>query len=89
MVDDFPEGWYVPIQRALTRPDRDYLAGVPFGFAVLNGTWTLALTLGGQKLWVAPIGLLIHAIGVACCKADPHFFDVLKEHVRTKGYYGV
>ena len=87
MLDELPDGWFVPIQRSLTRP---ILVGyVPFGFAVMNGTFTMALVLGGQKFWVLPLGLLVHAIGAAACKLDPYFFDVLKEHVRSKGYYAV
>jgi type IV secretory pathway TrbD component len=62
---------------------------VPWGFGVMIATWTLALTLGGQKLWTAPVGLVMYLIGVAAIKMDPHFFDVLKEHIQTKGYYGV
>lgn len=87
MLDDVPEGWYVPIQRALTKPDLH--GGVPFGFAVMLGTFTLAMVLGAQKLWVAPVGFVVYGVAVVACKMDPHFFDVLKEHLKTKGYYGV
>jgi type IV secretory pathway TrbD component len=72
VYDDVPEGWYVPIQRSWTKPG--LMGGVPFGFAVMNFTWTAALTLGGQKLWVLPVGLLLHAIAVAATKMDPYFF---------------
>jgi type IV secretion system protein TrbD len=87
MMDDLPDGWYVPIQRSLTKPD--LIGGVPWGFGVLIGTWTLALTLGAQKFWTAGVGLGLYFVGVAAIKMDPHFFDVLKEHMQTKGYYGV
>jgi len=85
--DEIPDGWYVLIQRSITRPLP--FGGVPFGFAVLNGTVTLALTLGGQMLWFALVGLGIHLLGVAACKRDPYIFDVLREHVHTKRYYHV
>ena len=86
-LDEIPEGWFVPIQRSLTKPD--YISGVPFGFAVMNWTFTLAMSLGAQKVWLFPLGMLLHAGGVAAVKMDPHFFDVLKEHLHTKSYYGV
>lgn len=87
MLDEVPEGWYVPIHLSLTKPD--LIGGVPFGFAVLLGTFTLAMVLGAQKLWVGLVGLAVYGIAVAACKFDPHFFDVLKEHIRTQSYYGV
>jgi type IV secretory pathway TrbD component len=87
VLDEFPDGWYVPLQRSLTKPD--YFAYVPFGMAVLVWTFTLAMTLGAGKLWVLPIGMTMHAIAAAATKMDPHFFDVLDEHLRTKSYYGV
>jgi type IV secretion system protein TrbD len=87
VLEDFPEGWFVPIQRSLTKPG--LVGGVPFGFAVLNGTWTMALALGAQKLWVVPVGLAAYAVAALACKVDPYFFDVLKEHFHTEGYYGV
>jgi type IV secretion system protein VirB3 len=87
MLDEVPEGWFVPIQRSLTRPT--LVGGVPFGFGVLNGTFCMAITLGAQKFWFLPMSLLLHAVGVALIKLDPHFFDVLKEHVRSHSYYAV
>jgi len=85
--DDLPEGWYVPIQRSVTKPD--HVGGVSFGFAVMLGTFTLALTLGGQKYWVLPFAVLAYVIAVAACKHDPYLFEKLKEHIHTKSYYGV
>ncbi len=87
MHDEIPEGWYVPIQRALTKPD--LIAYVPFGIAVLIWTFTFAMTLGAGKIWVLPLGFGVHAIAAAAIKMDPHFFDVLKEHLHTYGYYGI
>lgn len=89
MLDEVPEGWYVPIQLSLTNPKRDAIGGVPFGFAVLLGTFTLAMVLGAQKLWVGVIGLVVYGLAVAACQFDPHFFDVVKEHIRSHSYYGV
>jgi type IV secretion system protein TrbD len=87
MLDELPDGWYVPIQRSLTKPD--LIAYVPFGIAVMIWTFTLAMFLGAGKVWVGPIGLAVHAIAAAAVKMDPHFFDVLKEHLKTKNYYGI
>lgn len=87
MLEPFPDGWFVPFQRSLTKPTR--VAGVPFGFGVMNGTTTLALTLGGQQFWFALVGLGVHALAAAACKVDPYMFDVLKEHIHTKSYYAV
>lgn len=87
MQDEWPEGWFVPMQRSLTRPS--LVGGVPFGFGVMNGTFTLAMTLGGQKFWVLGVGAVLHLIAVAAIKMDPSFFDVLKEHLRGQSYYAV
>jgi type IV secretion system protein TrbD len=87
LLDEFPDGWFVPLQRALVPPA--LVGGVPFGFGVLNGTFTMAMTLGAQKYWVGLVGLALHGIAMAAIKVDPYFFDVLKEHVRSKSYYEV
>jgi type IV secretion system protein TrbD len=87
MLDDVPEGYYLPFHRSMTRPI--LLKGVPRRLAILNGTWTLAFGLGGQVWWVIPVGILFHVLASLGAKWDPWFFDVLLEHIKTKAYYHV
>ena len=82
--DTRPQGYEIPLHRALTEPV--LIAGAPRGFAILNGTLAAAIGLG-LRLWVA--GLLIwlagHAIAVWVTRKDPEFLTVLSRHARHKG----
>lgn len=81
-----PEGFSVPLHRALTEPI--LLGGAPRLAAIINGTLAAALGLGLQ-LWL--VGLLFwiiaHGASVIAAKRDPKFMDVLVRHVRQKGHY--
>ena len=82
-----PEGFEVPLHRALTEPIM--MAGVPRSLAILNGTLSAAVGLGLQQ-WVAGLALwiIVQAIGVFCARHDAQFVDVLARHLRHRNYHG-
>ncbi len=85
--DHLPEGFEVPLHRALTEPI--LMAGVPRKFAILNGTVAAAIGLGLQQ-WVAGLVLwgVLQAVGVVCARYDPQVLEVLARHVRHRTYHG-
>lgn len=84
--DAHPEGFEVPVHRALIEPI--LLGGAPRGIAILNGTVAAALGLGLQQ-WLA--GLLVwalgHSIAVIAARADADFVPVLVRHLRLPGHF--
>ncbi|MBL4818867.1 MAG: VirB3 family type IV secretion system protein [Deltaproteobacteria bacterium] len=74
------DGFEVPVHRSLTEPI--LFAGVPRKIAILNGTWTAALTLGAQSLIALPVGVAFHIVFALLTKIDPNFFDVLFSNLR-------
>jgi type IV secretion system protein VirB3 len=85
-VNSHPEGFEVPLHRALTEPV--LLAGAPRAIAIVNGTLAAAIGLGLQ-MWVAGIALLFvgHTLAVFAAKRDPHFVEVVLRHLRQKGRF--
>ena len=76
----------VPLHTSLTTPI--LLAGTPRAFAILNATLCAVVGLGLQQIWLAlPVGLLAHSIAVWLTRQDPWWMDVLKRHLREKGFY--
>ena len=77
----FPDGFVVPVHRALT--EHILLGGAPRGLAIANATLAGAIGLGLQ-LWIAGIGVFIlgHAAGVWAARRDPQFLDVARRHLR-------
>ncbi|MCR6631495.1 MAG: VirB3 family type IV secretion system protein [Magnetospirillum sp.] len=80
-----PEGFEVPLHRALTEPI--LLGGAPRAVAILNGTLAAAIGLGLQ-MWIAGLGLWLagHTLAVFAAKRDPDFWPVLLRHLRQKGW---
>jgi type IV secretion system protein VirB3 len=82
-ADQHPEGFEVPVHRALVEPI--LLGGAPRGIAILNGTISAALGLGLQQ-WAG--GLLLFAIGhslaVFAARQDADFAAVLLRHLRQR-----
>ncbi|MBW7836516.1 MAG: VirB3 family type IV secretion system protein [Sphingomonadales bacterium] len=80
-----PDGYEIPVHRALTEPV--LIAGAPRGVTILNGTLAAALGLGLQ-LWLA--GILVWAClqtgAVLMTKKDPAFLPVFIRHLRHKAY---
>lgn len=81
-----PEGFEVPMHRALVEPI--LLGGAPRTIAIVNGTAAAALGLGLQQ-WIAGLALwaLGHTLGVFAARRDPDFAAVLARHIRQKGYW--
>jgi type IV secretion system protein VirB3 len=84
-MHELPEGFEIPIHRALTTPL--LMAGVPREFAILNGTLTMAAGMGMHQLWAIPIGLVIHLLARVAAKYDPQFFEVTVRHLKHQRYY--
>lgn len=86
-ADQHPEGFEVPVHRALVEPI--LLGGAPRGIAILNGTVSAALGLGLQQ-WAG--GLLLFAIGhslaVFAARRDADFAAVLLRHLRQRNELG-
>lgn len=84
-ADAHPQGFSVPIHRALTEPV--LLAGAPRLATILNGTIAAALGLG-LHMW--PVGLaywiIAHGACVLAARRDKQFAEVLIRHVRHKAY---
>lgn len=81
-------GFDVPVHRALTEPI--LLAGAPRALAILNGTLAAAIGLG-LRLWIVGLAIWLvgHALSVWAARADPHFVEVVRRHVRIPAYLGV
>ncbi|ETI64959.1 conjugal transfer protein [Sphingobium sp. C100] len=82
-----PDGFEVPVHRALTEPV--LLGGAPRALAIVNGTLAAAIGIGLQ-LWFVGIGLwaLGHVVAVWCARADPDFVEVLGRHLKHKPHLG-
>lgn len=59
---------------ALTRPQM--FAGVTYSYFVLNGVVAAELFLVSKSLWVLPVALMIHGIGVLLCIHEPRAIDL-------------
>jgi len=80
-----PDGYTVPVHRALTEPI--LIGGAPRTAAILNGT--IAATLGlGLHLILAGLvyWIVAHGLSVWAAKRDPNFMEVLVRHVKHKGH---
>jgi type IV secretion system protein VirB3 len=83
--DQHPQGFEVPIHRALVEPI--LLGGAPRAIAILNGTTSAALGLGLQQ-WAGGLLLWVvgHSLAVLAAKRDPDFAAVLLRHLRQRGF---
>ena len=84
-MPDLPQGFVVPVHRALT--EHILLGGAPRGLAIANATLAGAIGLGLQ-LWVA--GLVVfamgHAASVWAARCDPQFVGVARRHLRFPAF---
>ncbi len=83
-MKDLPEGFTVPLHRALTEPIR--LGGAPRALAILNGTIAAAIGLGLQQ-WLAGLLLALggHSLAVLVSRHDPHIAAILARDLRQAG----
>ncbi len=81
-----PDGFEVPLHRALTEPI--LLAGAPRSIAIVNGTLAAAVGLGLQ-MWLSGLTLLLvgHTLAVFAAKRDPQFVEVVLRHLRQRGQF--
>ena len=80
-------GFNITLHSSISQPL--LLAGVPRKFAILNGTICAAFALGLHSLYVIPVCLAAHLVGVFLTKRDPYFFSTITRHIRQKPYYRV
>lgn len=84
----YPDGYAVPVHRALT--EHILLGGAPRGLAIANATLAGAVGLGLQ-LWIA--GLVFFAFGhtaaIWAARRDPQFVDVARRHLRFPAHMQV
>jgi type IV secretion system protein TrbD len=83
-----PEGFEVPLHRALTEPI--FVAGAPRAVAIVNGTLAAAIALG-LRLWIvgAVLGFVGHSLAVWGARIDPEFLEVFSRHLKHKSYLDV
>ena len=63
-----------PVHRALTRPQM--FAGVTFNYFIINALVTTEAFLILKSFWIAPVPIVMHAIGYFACLREPRFFDL-------------
>jgi type IV secretion system protein VirB3 len=81
MAHDEP-GFEVPVHRSLTEPI--LLAGLPRKLTLPFWTIAAGVGLGCQQPWLLPVAGVLHAVGAALTKRDPHFFDVFRRAIRAQ-----
>ncbi|MDP3080877.1 MAG: VirB3 family type IV secretion system protein [Brevundimonas sp.] len=63
-----------PLFTALTRPQM--FAGVTFNYFVINAVIAAELFLIFRSVWVLPVALVIHGVGVLLCLREPRVIDL-------------
>lgn len=51
-------------------------AGVTYNYFVINMVIALELFLVFRSIWVLPVALVVHSIGVLLCLRDPRVIDL-------------
>jgi Type IV secretory pathway, TrbD component len=86
-MDDFPEFYVRPLRTSLTRPI--LMAGVPRGFAVLNGTLCAAIALGLQQPFIGgPLWIVLQAGAAWAAARDPWFLETWPRPLAKPAYFG-
>lgn len=85
MRSDFPEGYEVPIHRALT--ERIMIAGLERRVFYILWTLNAAILFGLQQLWYLPIALGLHFAGARLAKHEPYFWELLIDRLKTADRY--
>lgn len=63
-----------PLFTALTRPQM--FAGVTYSYFIINAVIAAELFLVFRSLWVLPMALVIHGVGVLLCLREPRIIDL-------------
>ncbi|MFK0300635.1 type IV secretion system protein VirB3 [Brevundimonas sp. NPDC090276] len=63
-----------PLFTALTRPQM--FAGVTYSYFIINAVIAAELFLVFRSIWVLPLALLIHGVGVLLCLREPRIIDL-------------
>lgn len=85
-MDELPENYVAPLRTSLTRPI--LMAGVPRGFAILNGTVCAAIAFGLQQPFIgAPVWLVLQACAAWAAVRDPWFLETWPRHLAKPSYF--
>lgn len=85
-MDDVPEFYVTPLRTSLTRPI--LMAGVPRGFAILNGTLCAAIAFGLQQPFIgAPLWMVLQASAAWAAARDPWFLETWPRHLAKPVYF--
>lgn len=63
-----------PLFTALTRPQM--FAGVTYSYFVINAVVAAELFLIFRSVWVLPIAVVVHVVGVVLCLREPRIVDL-------------
>jgi len=85
-MDDIPEDYVAPLRTSLTRPI--LMAGVPRGFAILNGTVCAAIAFGLQQPLIgAPLWIVLQGCAAWAAARDPWFLETWPRHLAKPSYF--
>jgi type IV secretion system protein VirB3 len=63
-----------PLFTALTRPQM--FAGVTYSYFIINTVIAAELFLVFRSIWVLPLALVVHGVGVLLCLREPRIIDL-------------
>ena len=63
-----------PLFTALTRPQM--FAGVTYSYFIINAVIAAELFLVFRSIWVLPLALIIHGVGMLLCLREPRIIDL-------------
>ena len=81
MKEETPDGFEIPIFRALTQ--RLMMMGVPRNLTI--ALWTIAASVGFglRQFWILPIFSLLHFICSQASKNDAYFLDIFIDALKS------
>lgn len=85
-MDELPENYVMPLRTSLTRPI--LMAGVPRGFAILNGTVCAAIAFGLQQPIIGvPLWMVLQGCAAWAAARDPWFLETWPRHLAKPTYF--
>ncbi len=86
-MDELPNDYAMPLRTSLTRPI--LMAGVPRGFAILNGTVCAAIAFGLQQPMIgALLWIVLQGAAAWAAARDPWFLETWPRHLAKPFYFG-